>query len=141
MREIGVALERGKRPLALVASGETTVTVRGSGRGGRNQELALAFAIAAERQSLVAPWVLLSGGTDGIDGPTSAAGGLVDSSTLERMRAAGLDPLAALDDNDSNSALASSDDLLITGATGTNVADVVVGLVGVDERAGHGIAS
>ncbi len=123
-----------REPLALVAGGETTVTVRGSGRGGRNLELSLAFALEAERLDLGRPWVLLSAGTDGVDGPTPAAGGLVDSETLERVRRAGLDPTAALDDNDSYSVLDRVGDTLVTGPTGTNVADLVICLVGLDEE-------
>lgn len=108
----------------LIFGGETTVTLRGTGLGGRNQELALRVAIAAQR--LGRPWVFLSGGTDGRDGPTEAAGGLVDPDSLARMRAAGCDPDALLADNASNAALSASGDLLVTGATGTNVADVQV---------------
>lgn len=118
------------RPLTLVAGGETTVTVVGSGSGGRNQELALAFALEAERIGLPGDWVFLGGGTDGRDGPTDAAGGLVDPRTLRRIRAAGLDPQALLDDNDSHRALEAAGDLLVTGATGTNVADLQVFLAG-----------
>ena len=69
---------------------------------------------------------VLCGGTDGVDGPTDAAGGLVDDKSLARMRAAGVDPAAALANNDSNRALAASGDLLVTGATGTNVADLQI---------------
>ena len=115
-----------ERPRAYVAGGETTVSVRGSGLGGRNQELALAFAIAARSLPCDHAWVFLSGGTDGIDGPTDAAGGLVDSGTVARIRAAGYDPRALLDNNDAYHALRHADDLLVTGATGTNVADVQI---------------
>ncbi|MDD5632513.1 MAG: DUF4147 domain-containing protein, partial [Methylococcales bacterium] len=66
------------KPLALLAGGETTVTLKGNGRGGRNQEMALAFAIAAQQSGLTGYWTFLSGGTDGRDGPTDAAGGIVD---------------------------------------------------------------
>lgn len=120
---------RGERPFALVSGGETTVTLRGNGRGGRNQELALAFAIAAERHELPARWVFLSGGTDGRDGPTDAAGGIVDPWTVQRIRQAGQDPLSFLDNNDSYQALNLSNALLQTGATGTNVADLQILLV------------
>jgi hydroxypyruvate reductase len=108
----------------LVFGGETTVVLRGKGLGGRNQELALRVALAMPK--LNRDWVFLSGGTDGRDGPTDAAGGLVDRHSAERMRAAGRDPAEFLDNNDSNAALALSHDLLITGATGTNVADVQI---------------
>jgi hydroxypyruvate reductase len=88
--------------------------------------MALAFALAAQQQGLTGDWAFLSGGTDGIDGPTDAAGGLVDPDSIQRMQAAGLDPEAALNNNDAYHALKSSQDLLMTGATGTNVADLQV---------------
>jgi hydroxypyruvate reductase len=116
-------------PIALLAGGETTVTLKGKGRGGRNQEMALAFAIAAEQQGLTGNWVFLSGGTDGLDGPTDAAGGIVDPNTLKRMIQAGVNPAELLENNDSYRALKASDDLVITGATGTNVADLQVVLL------------
>ena len=104
--------------------GETTVHIKGTGFGGRNQELALRIALEAERRGWPEGWVCLQGGTDGRDGPTEAAGGLVDSGTLGRIRAKGGDPEALLANNDSNAALALAGDLLITDATGTNVADL-----------------
>lgn len=110
---------------ALLAGGETTVTLKGSGRGGRNQEMALAFALAAQRYGLNGNWFFLSGGTDGRDGPTDAAGGLVDPGTLARIT----DPSAFLDNNDSYHALQQAGHLLETGATGTNVADLQVLLI------------
>lgn len=110
---------------ALVWGGETTVNVTGPGLGGRNQELALRVALALAGRG---GWVFLSGGTDGRDGPTDAAGGLVDAGSLARMRAAGIDPEVALAANDSYPALAAAGDLLLTGATGTNVADLQVAL-------------
>lgn len=112
----------GVRPACLIFGGETTVTLRGTGLGGRNQELALRVAMAG----LPGQWVFLSGGTDGRDGPTDAAGGLVDSGSVARMRAAGADPAALLANNDSYAALDGSGDLLRVAATGTNVADVQV---------------
>ena len=120
------------RPAALVAGGETTVTLKGGGKGGRNQEMALAFALAAGRQQLDRRWVFLSAGTDGRDGPTDAAGGLVDPWTLERMIQAGIEPENRLADNDSYSALQKSNDLVETGATGTNVADLQIVLIHPD---------
>jgi glycerate 2-kinase len=117
------------KPLALLAGGETTVTLTGNGRGGRNQEMALAFAIAAQQHSLNGSWTFLSGGTDGRDGPTDAAGGLVDQDSIQRMILAGIDPVAMLDNNDSYTALGSSQGLLDTGATGTNVADLQLLLI------------
>lgn len=119
----------GNKPLAILAGGETTVTLKGNGKGGRNQELALAFAILAQGQGLPRNWVFLSGGTDGRDGPTDAAGGLVDSGTIQRILDAGLNPAALLANNDSYTALKAAHDLLITGATGTNVADLQVLLI------------
>lgn len=124
------ALQPGGRPVALLAGGETTVTLRGRGRGGRNQELALAFAIEAARCRR--RFVLLSGGTDGRDGPTDAAGGVVDGSTLARMKSRGVDARERLEDNDSHTALEAAGDLLVTGPTGTNVADLQVLLVSGD---------
>lgn len=104
----------------LIFGGETTVTLRGTGRGGRNQELALRVAI--ELQGFDRDWVFLSGGTDGRDGPTDAAGGIVDKDSLGRMQT----PWDHLDNNASYDALQSSGDLLMTGGTGTNVADVQI---------------
>ncbi|MEQ1637665.1 MAG: glycerate kinase [Methylococcales bacterium] len=117
------------RPTALIAGGETIVRLKGTGRGGRNQEFALAFALAAERYHLPPCWTFLSGGTDGRDGPTDAAGGLVDGFTLARIEAAGINAQALLDNNDSYRALQQSQDLLDAGATGTNVADLQVLLI------------
>ena len=113
-------------PMAFVAGGETTVSLKGTGRGGRNQEMALAFALAAKEHDLTGNWTFLSGGTDGRDGPTDAAGGIVNQDSLTRMIKAGLDPIALLNNNDSYTALQGSKDLLITGATGTNVADLQI---------------
>jgi len=117
------------RPLALLAGGETTVILKGCGRGGRNQEMALAFALAAEQHGLSGNWTFLSGGTDGRDGPTDAAGGLVDPGTINRMTAAGINPGERLENNDAYAALTCSQDLLDTGATGTNVADLQILLI------------
>ena len=113
-----------KGPTALIFGGETTVRIRGTGRGGRNQELAL--RVAMNGATLPFDWVFLSGGTDGRDGPTDAAGGIVDGGTMGRITTAGDDAASLLANNDSYSALAAAGDLLITGATGTNVADVQV---------------
>ena len=105
--------------------GETTVQLKGHGRGGRNQELALRIALDAQARGW-RRWTCLQGGSDGRDGPTDAAGGLVDQGTLERITAAGGDLAALLVNNDSYAALALAGDLLMTGATGTNVADLGV---------------
>jgi len=109
----------------LIFGGETTVKIQGDGKGGRNQELALRFAMLAEGEDL-GDWVFLSAGTDGRDGPTDAAGAIVDRKTPQRIRDAGKDPVALLKNNDSYAALKAAGDLLISGATGTNVADVQV---------------
>ncbi len=119
-------IARCKKPGIWLFGGETTVHLQGDGLGGRNQELTLRVACAAQAQGWNANWVFLSGGTDGRDGPTDAAGGLVDGGTLARIRAAGLDPHKALANNDSYHALKAAGDLLLTGATGTNVADLQV---------------
>ncbi|MDD5579262.1 MAG: glycerate kinase [Methylobacter sp.] len=117
------------KPVALLAGGETTVTLKGNGQGGRNQEFALAFACAAQKHGLTGNWVFLSGGTDGRDGPTDAAGGIVGPATIQRMTKAGINPIEALKDNDSYAALKSSKDLFFTGPTGTNVADLQILLI------------
>lgn len=116
-------------PRAILWGGETTVQVRGTGVGGRNQELALRVAALGEADPVASDWVFLSAGTDGRDGPTDAAGATVDQQTLPRIRAKGQNPMRFLDRNDSNAALRLSEDLLITGATGTNVADVQILLI------------
>ena len=121
--------KRPNKPIALLAGGETTVALKGNGRGGRNQEMALTFALAAEKLGLTGNWVFLSGGTDGRDGPTDAAGGIVDPNTTKRMTQAGANPTELLENNDSYTALKASDDLLNTGATGTNVADLQIVLI------------
>jgi hydroxypyruvate reductase len=114
-------------PACLVAAGETTVTVRGGGRGGRCQELALAAALElADGEGLT----LLAAGTDGTDGPTDAAGAIVDAGTASRARARGLDPRAALDDNDAHPVLAATGDLIVSGPTNTNLLDLYLVLRG-----------
>lgn len=113
------------RPACILAAGETTVRVRGAGRGGRNQELALAAAQALA--AIGEPAVFAAVGTDGIDGPTDAAGALVDTTTLARARAAGLDPPAkVLADNDTYRFFDRLGALVRTGPTGTNVGDLEV---------------
>jgi len=115
-----------KPPVAIISGGETTVTVRGEGRGGRNTEFLLSLAIALE--GLDAVWAL-SCGTDGIDGTEDNAGALVTPDTLARARAKGLDPKAALARNDAYSFFAALGDLVVTGPTRTNVNDYRVILV------------
>ena len=127
--DIALTTTHKKRPLAFICGGETTVIVRGKGLGGRNQELALRFAMLAESSGLKGNWAFVSGGTDGRDGPTNSAGGLVDPSSLDRMRACGIDINDILKRNDSYRALEASNDLLIIGGTGTNVADLQVLLI------------
>ncbi len=120
------ALRTGGGPRALIWGGETTVTVRGSGRGGRCQELAIAAARLLGDQERI---TVLACGTDGIDGPTPAAGALVDGGTIARARGEGFDPDAALAANDSHPLLRAAGDLVMTGSTGTNVGDVVVAVI------------
>lgn len=124
-RRAAAALKPGVRGLCLLAGGETTVTLAGSGLGGRNQEMALVAALALEGAGGIS---CLFAGTDGTDGPTEAAGGFADVGSLARMggRQAAL---AFLQQNDSHAALVQSGDLLITGPTRTNVMDLAVLIV------------
>jgi hydroxypyruvate reductase len=108
-----------------VWGGETTVTVRGAGRGGRNQELALAAALALDGW----PVGILALATDGVDGPTDAAGAWADGGTVARARDLGLDARQHLTANDAYPFFAALGDLLLTGPTGTNVNDLLVVLV------------
>ena len=110
----------------MISGGETTVTLRGKGLGGRNQEFALAAALASTGLRDV---VILSGGTDGTDGPTDAAGAIADGTTLARAQAHGLDAAAFLAHNDSYHFFEPLGDLIRTGPTGTNVADIHLILV------------
>lgn len=114
-------------PACIISGGETTVTIRGNGLGGRNQEFCLAAALDLDG---VAPRVvILSGGTDGNDGPTDAAGGIVDPLTLRRAEEAGMKAMDFLGNNDAYHFLQKTGDLLITGPTNTNVMDVRLILV------------
>ncbi len=109
----------------LLAAGETTVSVTGTGRGGRNQEFVLAAAQELARLELAGG--ILSGGTDGIDGPTNAAGAVADDETVARAEAAGLgDGSRHLDDNDAYSFFSRLSDLVITGPSDTNVGDIQI---------------
>ncbi len=117
------------RPTCWLWGGETTVTVTGEGRGGRNQESALAAAL--EMEAYDGPAVFLSGGTDGIDGPTDAAGAWATPDTSERARRAGCDPSVHLADNDAYPFFEAIDQLLRPGPTHTNVMDVQVGIMSV----------
>jgi glycerate 2-kinase len=111
-----------RRPACVLMGGETTVTVRGDGTGGRNQELALAAALAIQGMEDV---LIASLATDGTDGPTDAAGGLVDGTTVQRGADLGFSAVAALADNDSYPFLQGIGDLMITGPTNTNVNDLI----------------
>ena len=130
-RLVHEAEERGDREaeeksVCLVVGGETTVRVKGAGRGGRNQEAALAAALAIDGLPNL---VISTFATDGVDGPTDAAGAIVTCDTVARARALGLDPQKHLDDNDAYSFFAALGDLILTGPTGTNVNDLMFGLV------------
>jgi len=114
------------RPACVISGGETTVTIRSDGRGGRNQEFALAAAIEIDGTEGVA---ILSGGTDGTDGPTDAAGGIVDGTTIKRAKNRGLEANYYLNRNDSYRFLQAAGDLLVTGPTFTNVMDLRLVLV------------
>ena len=113
-------------PACVIAGGETTVTVRGTGSGGRCQEFGLAAALALEGLPGV---VALAAGTDGTDGPTDAAGAVVDGGSAARARERGHDPRAHLADNDSNPLLAATGDLVVTGPTNTNLLDLYLLLI------------
>ncbi len=113
-------------PACIISGGETTVAVRGTGKGGRNQEFALAAALLLEGGEGI---TVLSGGTDGTDGPTDAAGAVCDGDTVPRAREHGLDPVSFLDNNDSYHFFRPLNDLLMTGPTGTNVMDLRLILV------------
>ncbi len=114
-------------PACIISGGETTVTLRGKGKGGRSQEFALAAAFdIAELPDVV----ILAAGTDGTDGPTDAAGAVVDGRTVSRAREIGLSPRRALDENDAYPFFQQLDDLVITGPTRTNVMDVRLVLLG-----------
>jgi hydroxypyruvate reductase len=131
---------RGSAPVCLLAGGETTVTVRGHGQGGRNQELAVAAAVALE--GFPAPAVVASLATDGIDGASDAAGGIVDDTTTARAAALGLAPAAAfLEANDTRNYLGPLGDLILTGPTGTNVADIVTLVATPAARKGYNARS
>jgi len=129
LRAVSRAASGLPRPLCIISSGETTVTVVGRGKGGRNQEFALAMAPSLDA---VGPLVVAASiGTDGIDGPTDAAGAVVDPTTLSRARASGLAPAEAyLDENNSYEFFDRLGDLIRTGPTNTNVGDLQVILVG-----------
>jgi hydroxypyruvate reductase len=122
-RQIRRACQPVRPPVCIISGGETTVTIRGKGRGGRNQEFVLAAAIDIAGLENV---VVLSAGTDGTDGPTTAAGAIADGSTVSRSK---IDASAALTRNDSHTFFAALNDLIITGPTGTNVMDIRILLI------------
>lgn len=113
--------EGGKR--AYIFGGETTVTLKGNGLGGRNQEMALSAAIELKGRENI---VFASAGSDGTDGPTDAAGAIADKDTFFKIERAGLDPKNELENNNSYYALKAAGDLIVTGPTGTNVNDLTI---------------
>ena len=128
---IGAEVARSGQPVAapacVISGGETTVTLRGDGKGGRNQEFALAAALALEGAGGI---TVMSAGTDGTDGPTDAAGAVADGTTVARAAAAGLAAAGHLEGNDAYPLFAALGDLIVTGPTGTNVMDLRLVLVG-----------
>lgn len=127
LREVqGLAAVSAASPWCIISGGETTVNVQGAGRGGRNQEFALALVDALAGSDVS----VLSAGTDGIDGPTDAAGAFVNQHSAARARQRGLDPAAALAQNDSFTFFSVLDDLFVPGPTGTNVADIKIAIGG-----------
>jgi hydroxypyruvate reductase len=124
---VKLGAERNGQRIAIISGGETTVTVRGNGRGGRNCEYLLALAVALNGAANIAA---VAGDTDGIDGSEDNAGAIVLPDTLARARAQGLDPAALLAGNDSYRLFAALDDLIVTGPTRTNINDFRAILVG-----------
>ncbi|MGI0092055.1 MAG: glycerate kinase type-2 family protein [Nitrososphaerales archaeon] len=120
VRRNGIPL---RAPAAIVAGGESTVTITGHGKGGRNQELVLSAAFGIES---VPDVVVASMGTDGVDGPTDAAGAIADSSTLSRAKMQEMDPKNFLQEHNSYNFFRKLGDLIITGPTGTNVNDIMI---------------
>lgn len=116
-----ISYESGKR--AYIWGGETTVTLKGQGKGGRNQEMALTAAIVLRGAEHV---VFASVGSDGTDGPTDAAGGIAEGDTFQKLKDLGIDPEDELNDNNSYYALKKADALIVTGPTGTNVNDITL---------------
>jgi len=125
-REVSISGNPVPKPAGIIAGGETTVTVTGNGLGGRNQEIALAAALRVGGMDGV---VVASLSTDGVDGPTDAAGAIVDGKTLLRAAEMNLNPEESLAENDSYNFFSKLGDLILTGPTGTNVNDVSVILV------------
>ena len=137
VRTIARTAHEQPRPLCVLSAGETTVRVVGDGRGGRNQEFALAAAFHLTRRFPAA--VVASVGTDGVDGPTAAAGALVDTTTPARAAERGLHrPEHYLAANDSYTFFEALGDLIRTGPTDTNVGDLQVALIGPESAPGNG---
>jgi glycerate 2-kinase len=129
--QLAKAIKEGKslkeKPAIIIAGGETTVTLRGKGKGGRNQEMALAFALELHRILPDSSNIFfLSAGTDGGDGPTDAAGALVTPALMEKMKNISLEAASSLQDNDSYSFFQKEGGLFITGPTYTNVCDIQI---------------
>jgi hydroxypyruvate reductase len=121
---MGLAAWQARRPMIYLSGGELTVTVRGDGRGGPNQEYALALALAIEGAPAVTALAADTDGTDGGSGaPSDPAGAFADATTVARGRAAGLNAAAFLSNNDATGYFETIGDLLVTGPTGTNVND------------------
>jgi glycerate 2-kinase len=130
LTELACSASQLPRPLCLLAGGELTVTVKGRGRGGRNMEFVLASIVDMEKAGVEGlDWLILSLGTDGIDGPTDAAGAWADPRTIRTARALRLDPEEYLADNDSYGFFKQTGNLIVTGPTGTNVMDLRVFLL------------
>lgn len=130
LAELACSAAQLPRPLCLLAGGELTVTVKGRGKGGRNTEFVLAALVELAKAGVEGlEWLVLSLGTDGIDGPTDAAGAWADPRTIRTAAALGLDPAAYLDDNDSYFFFKQTGNLIVTGPTGTNVMDLRVFLL------------
>jgi hydroxypyruvate reductase len=132
LRKAAMALSPG-HTVAMIAGGETTVNVRGGGKGGRSQEFALAAAVELAGEEAMA---VLAAGTDGVDGPTDAAGAYADGTTVARASSLGLDPGAHLENNDAYPFFEALGDLVVTGPTGTNVADLAIGWARKSSTAG-----
>jgi len=126
IKEIDASGRPISRPAALIAGGETTVTVKGLGKGGRNQEMVLSIlAKIAGMRGVAAASV----GTDGVDGPTNAAGAVADGGSLSRAIEMKLSPTEHLLENDSYGFFSGMNDLIFTGPTGTNVNDLFVAVL------------
>jgi glycerate-2-kinase len=132
--QIAKAIDAGKsgiaKPAAIIAGGETTVTIRGKGKGGRNQEMALAFAVELHKILPSSSNIFfLSAGTDGSDGPTNAAGAFVTPALMEKMKTVSAQAAACLAENDSYHFFGDTENLFKTGPTYTNVCDIQILMV------------